>query len=192
MLHQFLSPLTNHRTDAYGGARSQRMRFPLEVVDAVRAVWPAHLPLFYRVSAVDGAGGVWDLEDSVAFARALKARGVDVVDCSSGGITGSTDMPAVPAEPGHQVGFAARIRRDAGIATMAVGLITEPTQAEAILANGDADLVAMARELMYHADWPIHAARALGVPNALELFPESYAHRLVRREQALLSARGED
>ena len=192
LLHQFLSPISNRRTDAYGGDREARMRFPLEVAEAVRAAWPAELPLFYRVSAIDGAGGAWSLNDSVAFARALAERGVDVVDCSSGGITGDTDMRAAPAAPGGQVPFAERLRREAGVMTMAVGFITEPGQAEAILREGRADLVGMARELMYHADWPVHAAHALGVPDHLRLFPPPYAHRLLRREEILRGQRDED
>jgi len=187
LLHQFLSPISNRRRDGYGGERSARMRFPLEVTEAVRAAWPGDRPLFYRVSAVDGAGGEWDLDDTVVLARALAARGVDVVDCSSGGITGTSGMPAVAAGPGNQVAFAERIRRDAGVATMAVGFITRAAQAEQILARGQADLIAMARELMYNADWPVHAARELGLKDPFGLFPESYAHRLVRREEALSS-----
>ena len=189
LLHQFLSPLSNLRSDRYGGSRENRMRFPLHVAQAVRQAWPSDRPLFYRVSAIDGAGGSWNMDDTVAFASALKANGVDLIDCSSGGITGNSAMPGVKPGPGNQVAFAARVRREANIPSMAVGFITNAHQAQAILANGEADLIAMARELMYHADWPVHAARELGVADALELFPASYAHRLVRREQALAGAR---
>ncbi len=112
------------------------MRFALEVTEAVRAAWPADKPVFFRVSAIDGKGGQWTLEDTVALAGALAQRGVDVIDCSSGGITGTSDMPAVPQVPGNQVGFAERVRRETGAMTMAVGLITEPRQAEAILQAG--------------------------------------------------------
>lgn len=189
LLHQFLSPLSNLRSDEYGGSRANRMRFCLEVAEAVREAWPADRPLFYRVSSVDGAGGVWNMDDTVEFARCLAARGVDVIDCSSGGITGGTDMPGVKPVAGNQVGFAERVRREAGLPSMAVGFITQAQQAERILQQGQADLIAMARELMYHADWPVHAARELGVAAAYELFPPSYTHRLVRRDEALRGER---
>jgi len=189
LLHQFLSPFSNLRSDDYGGNRSKRMRFCLEVTEAVRAAWPRSLPLFYRVSAIDGPGGAWNMDDTVELSRALASRGVDLVDCSSGGITGDTDMAGVEPGPGNQVAFAERVRKEAGVASMAVGFITEAAQAEAILRAGQADLIAMARELMYHADWPVHAARELGVDDAFDLFPPSYSHRLQRREQALQGRR---
>jgi 2,4-dienoyl-CoA reductase-like NADH-dependent reductase (Old Yellow Enzyme family) len=183
LVHQFLSPVTNRRTDAYGGSRENRMRFALEVTEAVRRVWPEDKPLFFRVSAVDGKGGLWDIDDTVALARALKERGVDVIDCSSGGITGSSPMPVVRRIPGYQVGFAERIRREANIPTMAVGLITTAYQAEEILASGRADLVALARELLWNPNWPVQAARQLGVDDAYDLLPPEYAHRLRRRDE---------
>ena len=161
LIHQFLSPVSNRRTDAYGGSRENRMRFALEVAETVRAAWPQDRPLFFRVSAVDGKGGLWGLDDTVALAHELRARDVDLVDCSSGGIGGDSDMALVPRVPGYQVPYASRVRRETGIMTMAVGLITEPSQAEAVLAEGHADLVAMARELMIHADWPLRAAKEL-------------------------------
>jgi 2,4-dienoyl-CoA reductase-like NADH-dependent reductase (Old Yellow Enzyme family) len=185
LLHQFLSPLSNLRNDGYGGDRNGRMRFVLELTEAVRDAWPNELPLFFRVSSIDGKGGAWDIEDTVALSSALASRGVDVVDCSSGGITGDSQMPAVPALAGNQVSFAHAVKRDAGMRSLAVGLITEPHQAEGILQAGHADLIGMARELMYHADWPVHAAGALGIPDYLSLFPSSYAHRLISREAAL-------
>ena len=185
LLHQFLSPLSNLRTDEYGGDRNNRMRFCLEVTEALRAAWPQSLPLFYRVSAIDGQGGIWNMDDTVQLSRALASRGVDLVDCSSGGITGDSAMPGLKPGPGNQVAFAQRVREEAGVASMAVGFITKAAQAEAILRAGQADLIAMARELMYHADWPVHAARELGVDDAFNLFPPSYSHRLVRRELAL-------
>ncbi len=159
LLHQFLSPLANQRTDAYGGSLENRMRLPLEVVDAVRAVWPAHLPLFVRISATDWAEGGWTADDSVELARLFSARGVDLVDVSSGGL-----VPAakIPVGPGFQAPFAARIRREAGIATAAVGMITDPHQANAIVANGEADLVLLAREMLRDPYWPVHAAATLG------------------------------
>ena len=184
LIHEFLSPLSNRRTDAYGGDRQGRMRFALEVAEAVRAAWPDDKPLFFRISCVDGQGGAWDLEDSVVLAAALKDRGIDLIDCSSGGITGPTDMPLVPRVPGYQVGFAERIRREAGVPTMAVGLITDAHQAEAILREGRADLAALARELLWHADWPAHAALELGVEDPHGVMPHEYAYRLRQRERA--------
>ena len=183
LIHQFLSPVTNQRTDAYGGDRNGRMRLALEIVEAVRSIWPTHKPLFFRVSCLDGRGGLWDLEDTVALARDLGQRGVDAVDCSSGGISGGSSMPVVPRVPGYHVGYAKHIRSAANIMTIAVGLITEAYQAEEILSSGCADLVALARELMYHADWPVHAGRALGIPDYFSLFPPEYAFRLRRREE---------
>jgi 2,4-dienoyl-CoA reductase-like NADH-dependent reductase (Old Yellow Enzyme family) len=160
LLHEFLSPLSNLRTDAYGGSLENRMRLPLQVVRAVRETWPAGQPLLVRISASDWAEGGWDLEQSVELCRALRAAGVDLVDCSSGGLVAHATLK--PA-PGYQVPFAAAIRAGAGIATGAVGLITEPAQAEAIVAEGRADVVLLARALLRDPYWPLHAARALGV-----------------------------
>lgn len=182
LIHQFLSPLSNHRTDAYGGDRQGRMRFALEVAESVRAAWPKDRPVFYRISAVDGQGGVWNLDDSVALSAALKDRDIDLVDVSSGGITGETDMPMLPRIPGYQAGFAERIRRDAKVMTIAVGGITEAQQAEDILQSGQADMVALARELIWNADWPAHAARALGLEDPFGVMPHEYAFRLRQRE----------
>ena len=183
LIHQFLSPLANTRSDAYGGDLQGRMRFALELTEAVRAVWPREKPLWFRVSAVDGDGGAWSLDDTVVLARELKARGVDVVSCSSGGINGPLNMAIVPRTPGYQVPYAERVRRDAGVATCAVGLITDAAHAEDILQKGQADLIAMARELMYNPNWPVHAARQLGVPDYLDLLPDEYAWWLKRREK---------
>jgi 2,4-dienoyl-CoA reductase-like NADH-dependent reductase (Old Yellow Enzyme family) len=182
LIHQFLSPVSNRRTDAYGGTRENRMRFALEVAETVRATWPRDKPLFFRVSAVDGKGGQWGLDDTVELARGLREREVDVVDCSSGGISGDSDMALVPRVPGYQVPYASRVRREAGVMSMAVGLITEPHQAEAVLRDGHADLVAMARELMIHADWPLLAAKALD-GGQYDLMAPSIAHRLRRRDE---------
>jgi 2,4-dienoyl-CoA reductase-like NADH-dependent reductase (Old Yellow Enzyme family) len=182
LIHQFLSPLSNLRTDGYGGGRTARMRFALEVAETVRAAWPADKPLFFRVSAVDGKGGLWGIDDTVELARELGRRDVDLVDCSSGGISGDSPMPLVPRVPGYQVPYASRVRREAGVMSMAVGLITEPHQAEAVLREGHADLVAMARELMVHADWPLRAAKAL-TDDPFGLMTPSIAHRLRRREE---------
>jgi 2,4-dienoyl-CoA reductase-like NADH-dependent reductase (Old Yellow Enzyme family) len=181
LIHQFLSPLTNKRNDGYGGSRENRMRFALEVTRAVRAAWPDEKPLFYRLSAVDGQGGMWNIEDSIALSRALKDCGVDIVDCSSGGIVGSASMSTVPRLPGFQVPFAERIKKEAGIATMAVGLITEGEQAERILQDGQADLIAIARELMWYADWPAHTAQKMGITDH-RFMPEGYSHRLQLRD----------
>ena len=184
LIHQFLSPLTNHRTDAYGGDREGRMRFALEITERVRAVWPSDRPLFFRVSSIDGRGGKWGFHDTLALAAALKERGVDVIDCSSGGIQGDTAMPVVPWVSGHHVPYASRIRRDTGLMTAAVGMITDPHQAEGILKGGHADIVALARELLAHGDWPAHAARELGLEDPFGLLPAAYANRLRRRERA--------
>ena len=159
LLHEFLSPLSNLRTDNYGGSFENRIRLVLEVVDAVRSVWPERLPLFVRISATDWAEGGWNPDESVELARLLRDRGVDLMDCSSGGNVADAKIPVAP---GYQVGFAARIRREAGIATAAVGLITEPAQANAIIAEGDADFVFLARAELRDPYWPVHAAAALG------------------------------
>lgn len=182
LIHQFLSPISNQRTDGYGGSRENRMRFALEITKQVRAAWPDDKPLFYRLSAVDGVGGEWNTEDSIALARCLKDLGVDIVDCSSGGISGSASMSLVPRLPGFQVPFSERIKKEAGVRTMAVGLITDGDQAEAVLQNGQADLIAMARELMWYADWPAHMARKVG-DFSYGLMPEHYAHRLKLRDR---------
>jgi 2,4-dienoyl-CoA reductase-like NADH-dependent reductase (Old Yellow Enzyme family) len=162
LLHEFLSPLSNHRTDAYGGDRKGRMRFPLEVIETVRAVWPMNKPLFLRVSSVDYTEGGLTIDDTIAFAKAAKALGVDVVDCSSGGNT-----PAPPALfPGYQVQFAEAVRKEAGVATMAVGLILDAKLAEEIVAGGKADLIALARPALDDPNFAIHASAALtGTPD---------------------------
>jgi 2,4-dienoyl-CoA reductase-like NADH-dependent reductase (Old Yellow Enzyme family) len=160
LLHQFLSPLSNRRDDAYGGSLENRARLPLRVAQAVRAVWPQDLPLFVRISATDWMEGGWDLAQSQQLCRWLKKEGVDLIDCSSGGLTPDA---RIPAGPGFQTPFAAAIRQDAGIAVGAVGLITTPEQAEQIVATGLADAVFLARELLRDPYWPLHAARKLGV-----------------------------
>ena len=159
LLHEFLSPIANRRTDAYGGALENRMRFPLEVFDAVRAAWPATKPLGVRVSATDWVDGGWDPEQTLVLARALKDRGCDWIDSSSGGVS---PQQKVPLGPGYQVHLARLIRKETGIATMAVGLITEAQQAEAIIAGGDADLVALGRSFLWDPRWVWHAATQLG------------------------------
>ena len=159
LIHEFLSPLVNRRTDAYGGSYDNRVRLCLEVVDAVRASWPERLPLFVRMSATDWKAGGWDLDQAVELARRLRAHGVDLVDCSSGG---AVHDQQITIGPGYQVPFAERIRRDAGVPTGAVGLITKAEQADAIIRNGQADVVLLARELLRDPYWPLHAADSLG------------------------------
>jgi 2,4-dienoyl-CoA reductase-like NADH-dependent reductase (Old Yellow Enzyme family) len=159
LLHEFLSPLSNRRTDEYGGPLANRMRLPIRVARAVREVWPHRLPLFVRLSATDWAPGGWDLEQSVELSKALKEAGVDLIDCSSGGLVPGV---AIPAAPGYQVPFAEAIRRRAGIATAAVGMITTAPQAEEIVSSGKADAVLLAREMLRDPYWPLHAAKALG------------------------------
>jgi 2,4-dienoyl-CoA reductase-like NADH-dependent reductase (Old Yellow Enzyme family) len=162
LLHQFLSPLANRRTDAYGGSLDNRARLSLRVVRAIREVWPATRPLFMRVSASDWTEGGIAPRDFSRLAPALLDAGVDLLDCSSGGIL-AVPPPAGAVGPGYQVPFASEIRRDGRIPTMAVGLITDPGQAEAILSGGHADLVALGRELLRDPHWPLRAARTLGV-----------------------------
>jgi 2,4-dienoyl-CoA reductase-like NADH-dependent reductase (Old Yellow Enzyme family) len=189
--HQFLSPLINKRNDSYGGDRSGRMRFPLEVAEAVRGEWPKDKPVFLRISSVDGMEGGWEIEDSVALARELKARGIDAVDCSSGGVVGSATARAVPRSLGFQVPFAATIRKEAGIATIAVGLIVGGPQAEQILQNGEADLIAVARQALYDPYWPRHAARELNADGgAYADWPQQYGWWLDKREPTLRRLRG--
>ena len=169
LLHEFLSPLSNARTDRYGGDFEGRTRLPLEVVAAVRGAWPAELPLSVRISASDWVDGGWTLEDSIALAKLFGPLGVDLVDCSSGALSPAQQ---IPLGPGYQVPFASAIRREAGIATAAVGLITEPVQAEEILATGDADVILLGRESLRDPSWPLRAAAELGVES--EAWPPQY------------------
>lgn len=159
LLHQFLSPLSNRRTDEYGGSLENRLRFPLEVFDQVRAVFPKDRPVGIRVSASDWVEGGWDLPQTIAYAAALKTRGVDWIDVSSGG---NSPLQKIPLAPGYQVPFASAIKEATAVNTVAVGLITEARQAEDILASGKADLVALARGMLYDPRWPWHAAAELG------------------------------
>ncbi len=160
LFHQFLSPLTNQRNDSYGGSLENRMRFPLEAAAAVRKVWPESLPLFIRISCKDWVEKGWDLAQSIQFSRECKKIGADLIDCSSGGLV---PHAAIPAAPGYQTPFSAAIRRQVCIATGAVGLITEPEQAEQILSSEKADAVLLARQFLRDPYWPLHAAKALGV-----------------------------
>lgn len=179
LINQFLSPLANQRTDRYGGSRENRMRFAIEVTEAVRSAWPAEKPLLVRLSVTDGSPGGWGVEDSVHLAAELIRLGVDVIDCSSGGFEGYSVKP----HPLYQVPFAHAVR-EAGIKTMAVGLIAEPADAEALLQRGDADLVAFARGALDDPNWPLHAARTLGVPGH-DLWPKQAAGRMPPWERAL-------
>ena len=169
--HEFLSPLSNQRADNYGGGFENRIRFLLETTRAVRVVWPERLPLTVRISCTDWVEGGWDIEQSVELARRLKAEGVDLIDCSSGG---SAAHAKIPLGPGYQVPFAERIRREAGIATAAVGMIAGAKQADEIVRAGRADLVLLARELLRDPYWPAHAARALGFADVVPP-PSQYA-----------------
>lgn len=180
LLNQFLSPLANHRTDGYGGRRDNRMRFPLEVIEAMRAAWPAEKPMFVRISTSDNHAEGWQPADSVVFVGELKRLGIDIIDCSSGGFAESSIKPVA----GYQVPFAEVVRREAGIGTMAIGLISEPEAAEAIIANGQADLVALARAALDDPNWPLHAQHRLAHSDEVYgLWPiqEGYAVRNMDR-----------
>ena len=188
LLHTFLSPLTNTRRDEYGGILQNRMRFPLEVATAVRQAWPADKPLFMRLSSIDDVEGGWSIEDTILFSKELGKIGVDVVDCSSGGILGSATAATktlVPRVPGFQLPFSERVRKEAGVKTMAVGLILTPQQAEEALQAGRADLIAIGREALYDPNWPLHAAAALGADPEFAQWPQQYGWWLTRREGLL-------
>jgi len=159
LLHQFLSPIANKRDDEYGGSLENRMRFPLEVFDAVRAAFPAGKPVWMRISATDWVPGGWDIEGTVAMSHALKARGCAAIHVTTGGVS---PQQAIKLGPGYQVPYAQRVKAEVGLPTMAVGLITEAEQAEAIIANGEADAVSLARAMLYDPRWPWHAAAKLG------------------------------
>lgn len=182
LLHQFLSPLANQREDAYGGSLENRMRFPLEVFDAVRAAFPAERPVSVRVSGTDWVAGGWDIEQTVAFAQALEARGCSSIHVSSGGLH---PAQAIPVGPGYQVPLARAVKQGVGIPVVAVGMITDFDQAEAILANGDADLVALARGILYDPHWAWHAAAHFGAsvaapPQYLRSQPSQFPNLLMR------------
>ncbi|WP_296764891.1 NADH:flavin oxidoreductase/NADH oxidase [Sediminimonas sp.] len=184
LVHSFLSPLSNKRTDSYGGDLAGRMRLALEIAQAVREAWPDDLPLFFRTSAVDGVPDGWSLEDTVVLAGELKRIGVDVMDCSSGGIAGAaTASGGQKRQPGFQVGYSERVRTEVSMNTMAVGLITHPQQAEEILAQGRADLIAIGREALVDPMWALHAARSLGYDTLYETWPEQSGWWLAGREK---------
>ena len=185
LLHTFLSPLTNRREDAFGRDRVGRMRFPLRVARALREAWPSGKPLFVRVSAVDGLEGGLTLDDTLAFAGELRALGVDVLDCSSGGLAGSATAARIRRDYGFQVGFAEAVKRETGLSTMAVGLIVDPRQADAIVAEGRADLVAVGREALADPNWAVRASRILDGTQepGFEAWPQQAGWWLERREK---------
>ena len=185
LLHSFLSPISNLRVDEYGGDFEGRSRFPLEVVQAVRDIWPNDKPLFVRVSSVDGVQGGLELSDTVEFARRLKQIGVDVVDCSSGGLSESATATATPRGLGHQVVYSEQIRHHAQIMTMAVGLILHPDQAESVLEQDQADLIAIGREFMFNPNWPVHAELALSQDGSYDNWPKQAGWWLERRAKTL-------
>jgi len=201
LMHSFLSPVSNQRSDEYGGDIVGRMRFPVEVSKAVRAAVGEDMPLFFRISAVDGIEGGWTMDDSVTLAKALGEVGIDVVDCSSGGVSGAprfrTDDDGKPLtansarQPGFQVPYAERIARETTLKSMAVGVIIDPQQAEAIASSGQADFVALGREIMHNPFWPLHAARTLGDDPEFSMWPKQYKWAVDRRAQiAPLSSTG--
>ena len=182
LAHEFLSPLSNTRTDEYGGSIVNRARFPLEIIRAVRAAFPDHLPVWVRVSAVDWVEGGLTIEDSVEFARLVKAEGIDLLDVSSGG---NDPRQQIPIGPGYQVAFADRIRRETGLATGAVGMITDPAQADQIIRTHQADVVLLARELLREPYWPLRAATELHQPASYPVQYERAAQGKVQRRQPL-------
>jgi 2,4-dienoyl-CoA reductase-like NADH-dependent reductase (Old Yellow Enzyme family) len=182
LIHQFLSPFANRRNDDYGGSELNRMRFAIEVVESVRAHWPSGKPLFLRLSVEDDSG--WGPDQSVALARLVKPKGVDVIDCSSGGMSGSPTV-RTGITYGYQVPYAERLKRDADIMSMAVGLIVHFDQAEQILREGRADLIALARELLYNPNWPMDAAQKFGIDKDFASVPSPQAYWLAKRAQSV-------
>ena len=181
LIHQFLSPHVNRRNDRYGGSEENRMRFALEIVEAVRSRWPDGKPLFVRLSVEDDAG--WGPDENVRLSVLLKQKGVDVIDCSSGGIKGAPVVSAGPVGYGYQVPYADKLKAEAKINTMAVGLIVHADQAEEILQKQKADLIAIAREAMHNPNWPIDAAQKLGVSSSYSLMPSPYKYWLEKRSK---------
>jgi len=199
LIHSFLSPLTNSRDDEYGGSIENRMRLAIEVTQAVRKRIGESVPLFFRISAIDNVDSGWTMDDSVTLCKALAAQGVDIVDCSSGGIAGAPRFRAADdgkplgkslgREHGFQVPFAERIKSETELGSMAVGVIIEPKHADSIIASGQADFVALGRELMYNPFWPLHAAEQLGADTDNSLWPKQYAGAIVRRIRGSVSSR---
>lgn len=185
LLHSFLSPLSNHRADEYGGSFENRIRLALEIVETVRAAWPQDKPLFFRTSSSDYVDHGWKIEDTVALARELKKRGVDVIDCSSGGIAGSATAAPIKRFPGFQIPYAEQVKKEAGIMTQAVGIILNGAQAEEILQLGRADLIAIGREALSDPHWTLHAARELGADPQFAMWPKQYGWWLNARAKML-------
>ncbi len=185
LLHSFFSPLSNKRSDNYGGSLENRMRFGLEVVKSIKSILPNDIPLFFRISSVDGAENGTKFEENISYARELKKAGVDIIDCSSGGIGGSPVLIKSKIIPGFQVPYSERIKKEANINTMAVGAIIEPDQAEDIITNGRADLIAIGRELLADTQWVYKAAMKFGLSNSKDFLPDSYSFFLSRRDDYL-------
>ncbi len=185
LLHSFFSPLSNQRNDQYGGSFENRTRFALEIIDDIKSVWPDNKPLFYRLSSIDAPGQGANLEDNIMLAKSLKSFGVDVIDCSSGGITGSPVLTKSKIIPGFQVPYSEKIKKDAEISSMAVGAIISADQANEIISNKRADLVAMGRELLADTQWVYKAATYFNLENAKDYLPDSYSFYLSRRDEYL-------
>ena len=185
LLHSFFSPLSNQRNDQYGGSFENRIRFALEIIADIKSVWPDNKPLFYRLSSIDAPGQGANLEDNIMLAKSLKSVGVDVIDCSSGGITGSPVLTKSKIVPGFQVPYSEKIKKDAEISSMAVGAIISADQANEIISNKRADLVAMGRELLADTQWVYKAATYFNLENAKDYLPDSYSFYLSRRDEYL-------
>ena len=185
LLHSFFSPLSNQRNDQYGGSFENRIRFALEIIADIKSVWPDNKPLFYRLSSIDAPGQGANLEDNIKLAKSLKSVGVDVIDCSSGGITGSPVLTKSKIIPGFQVPYSEKIKKDAEISSMAVGAIISADQANEIISNKRADLVAMGRELLADTQWVYKAATYFNLENAKDYLPDSYSFYLSRRDEYL-------
>ena len=185
LLHSFFSPLSNQRNDQYGGNFENRIRFSMEIIADIKSVWPDNKPLFYRLSSIDAPGQGANLEDNIKLAKSLKSVGVDVVDCSSGGITGSPVLTKSKIIPGFQVPYSEKIKKDAEISSMAVGAIISADQANEIISNKRADLVAMGRELLADTQWVYKAATYFNLENAKDYLPDSYSFYLTRRDEYL-------
>ena len=183
LLHQFYSPIANQREDDYGGSFSGRIRLPLEVAEAIRAVWPDNKPLFFRISVTDWLEGGWQVEDSIELSRQLKQRGVDLIDCSSGGIGGADRQQKIPLGPAFQADLAERLRGEADVMTMAVGLIWQAAVANGIIADEKADLVALGREMLNNPNWALHAARELQVDADYSFWKPQFGWWLNKRER---------
>ena len=185
LLHSFFSPLSNQRNDQYGGNFENRIRFAMEIIVDIKSVWPDNKPLFYRLSSIDAPGQGANLEDNIMLAKSLKSVGVDVIDCSSGGITGSPVLTKSKIIPGFQVPYSEKIKKDAEISSMAVGAIISADQANEIISNKRADLVAMGRELLADTQWVYKAATYFNLENAKDYLPDSYSFYLSRRDEYL-------